>query len=196
MSVRLFVLGLLYGQDRHGYEIKEVAKLWGLERWARIGFGSIYHALGKLQEEGCIEERGVEQEGNRPQRYVYRITPAGQNTFFDLLRQTAREADTESRDIDLALAFIHHLPPEERITLLQQRLDSLTPRRRSLEDAVASYAAARTTDDPQWDEQRRLLREAPWVEAGVEHSLGRVRFEMEWMERVLAGVGDWGLSRP
>jgi DNA-binding PadR family transcriptional regulator len=191
MSVRLFVLGLVYGRDRHGYEIKEVAKVWGLERWARIGFGSIYHALGKLQEEGAIEERGVEQEGNRPQRYVYRVTDAGRVAFLELLRKTAREADVESRDVDLALAFIHHLPPGERISLLAERLEGLRPRHAQLAGAMATYAAARAGDDPRYDEQRRLLREVPWVEAGVAHSLGRVAFEIEWLEGVLARVADW-----
>ena len=191
MSVRLFVLGLIYGRDIHGYDIKETAKLWGLDRWAKIGFGSIYHALGKLHEEKLIEERGVEQEGNRPVRYVYRITDAGKTIFLDLLRQTARSADVETREIDLALAFIHHLPPEERASLLQERFTSLIPRRHFLENAMEGYAKARATADPQWAEQRRILREAPWVEVGVAHSLGRVVFEMEWMKKVLQTVADW-----
>ena len=191
MSVRLFVLGLVYQRDIHGYEIKEVAKLWGLDRWANIGFGSIYHALGKLQEEKLIEERGVEQEGNRPTRYVYRITDTGRDACLNLLRQTARTADTESRDIDLALAFIHLLPSQERVSLLQERLEGLTPRYQFLTDSMAAYEAARTTDDPQWEEQRRILNEVPWVVAGVRHSLGRVQFELEWMGAVLESVADW-----
>ncbi len=191
MSVRLFVLGLVYQRDIHGYEIKEVAKIWGLERWANIGFGSIYHALGKLQEEQLIEERRVEQEGNRPLRYIYRITEAGQEACLNLLRQTARTADTESRDIDLALAFIHLLPPDERVALLQERLERLEPRYQSLVDSAAAYEAARTTDAPHLDRQRQILHEIPWVVAGVKHSLGRVRFEREWMREVLETVAEW-----
>ena len=30
MSVRFFVLGVLYGKDAQGYEIKETARLWAL----------------------------------------------------------------------------------------------------------------------------------------------------------------------
>ena len=44
MSVRFFVLGVLYGKDAHGYKIKETARLWALPRWADIQEGSIYHA--------------------------------------------------------------------------------------------------------------------------------------------------------
>jgi DNA-binding PadR family transcriptional regulator len=195
MSVRLFVLGLVYQRDIHGYEIKEVAKVWGLDRWTNIGFGSIYHALGKLQEEQLIEERGMEQEGNRPTRYIYRITEAGRDACLSLLRQTTRTADTESRDIDMALAFIHLLPPEERVALLQERLERLTPRYEFLANAMAAYEAAQTTDDPRWDECRRILRDIPWVVAGTRHSLGRVRFEQEWMREVLETVAEWPSRR-
>ncbi len=66
MSVRLFVLGQVYEKDTHGYEIKEQAKLWGVERWANIGFGSIYHAISTLQAEEMILEQSVEQESGRP----------------------------------------------------------------------------------------------------------------------------------
>ena len=66
MWVRLFVLGQVYERDTHGYEIKEKEKLWGVERWANIGFGSIYHSISKLQAEEMILEQSVEQESGRP----------------------------------------------------------------------------------------------------------------------------------
>jgi len=177
MSVRLFILGLAMHGDTHGYEIKETAKRWGVERWAKFGFGSIYHALGKLEEEALLEEVGEHQEGNRPPRYVYRITESGRAAFYALLRETCQTAETESRDIDMALAFIHYLPPTERVTLLTQRLEALQPRYDSL-----VQSAARLKDD------HSLL---PWVAQGVQHSLGRVAFEREWMRDVIASVADW-----
>lgn len=191
MSVRLFVLGLVQSRDIHGYDIKEVAKLWGLERWANIGFGSIYHALGKLQEEKLIEERGVEQEGSRPPRYMYRITSEGKTAFFELLRETCRSAKPETRDIDLALAFIHYLPPQERVALLRERQEMLRPRLESLRHSVEGYEQAQSSEDPRHDSERDLLRTVPWVYAGVRHSWGRVQFEWDWMESVIAEVERW-----
>lgn len=189
MSVRLFTLGLVFLRDTHGYEIKEVARMWGVERWARIGFGSIYHALGKLQDEKLIVELRLEQDGNRPPRTVYRITDAGEAAFFDLLRHTCRTADPETRDLDMALAFIDQLPPAERVALLAERLAALEPRFRSLTETVEGYRQARET--PGDSATHRLLREVPWVEAGVAHSLGRIAFERAWLEGVIASVADW-----
>jgi DNA-binding PadR family transcriptional regulator len=185
MSVRLFVLGLVHRNDVHGYEIKETAKRWGVDRWARIGFGSIYHALGKLEEEGLILEMGLEQETNRPPRMVYRITESGTAAFLELLRQTCRTAETESRDIDMALAFIDALPPEERVALLKERLKNLEPRHQSLQESMAAFDA---NTDP---EIQLLNREVNWVAHGVRHSLGRIAFEVSWMNEVVADVANW-----
>jgi DNA-binding PadR family transcriptional regulator len=185
MSVRLFILGIACGGETHGYEIKEIAKRWGVERWAKFGFGSIYHALGKLQEEGLLLECGTTQDGNRPPRYVYKITEEGTEAFFSLLRETCQTADAETRDIDMALAFIHFLPPDERVSLLTQRLANLEPRYQSLTENLAAYEA---NTHP---EIQRINREVPWVAHGVRHSLGRVAFEREWMQSVLKTVADW-----
>ena len=176
MSVKLFVLGLVFLRDTHGYEIKEVASLWGIERWARIGFGSIYHALGKLQEDELIVELRLEQDGNRPPRMVYRITETGEEAFLTLLRHTCRTADPETRDLDMALAFIDQLPPDERVALLTERLAALEPRYQFLIKAREIY------------QQERGI---PWVEAGVAHSLGRIAFEREWLKGVIATVASW-----
>ncbi len=181
MSVRLFILGLAHEADIHGYEIKETAKRWGVERWAKFGLGSIYHALGKLQEENLLEEVGHTQDSNRPPRFVYRITEPGRAAFFALLRETCTQAETESREIDMALAFLHFLPPAERVELLTRRLENLQPRLDSLKASVT---------DPQ------LGALAPWVKICVEHSLGRVAYESAWMQEVLKTVANWPGPNP
>ncbi len=200
MSVRLFVLGIIYLQDVHGYEIKEVAKLWGVERWANIRFGSIYHALDKLEEEKLIVELRLEQDGGRPPRTMYRITEPGEYAFFQLLRHTCRTANFETRDIDMALAFIDQLPPSERVSLLSEYRESLQLRYNQLTASAHSFEQAGQrnatnapgeAEDAAMTEARRILRTVPWVEAGVQHSLGRVAFEREWLQTVIATVATW-----
>src|SRR5581483_10626233 len=112
MSVRLFVLGVLNEKETHGYEIKEIARTWNLDKWADVGYGSIYHALGVLEDEGLIEEVGVEQEGARPPRSVYRITERGRTSFLELLRETSQYGYQRKHSINLALTFLAQLPPQ------------------------------------------------------------------------------------
>lgn len=183
MSVRLFVLGLVNRKDIHGYEIKATAKLWGVERWARLHEGSIYHALAKLKEERLIEERAVEVSEKNGLRYVYCVTPEGRDAFLELLRETCRTAPTEGRDIDFALAFIDHLPPNERILLLEERHARLVEARTRLQ--------ADLNDLGQYPDLH------PWVSLGMRHTLARIEAEIAWNGSLLQAVGDWPQrSRP
>jgi len=177
MSVRLFVLGLIYQRDTYGYEIKATARLWGLERWAQIKDGSIYHALAKLDEEGLVEERNIEQlENNRP-RYVYRTTEKGREAFLSLLRETCRTAPTEGRAIDLGLAFIRHLPPEERANLLEERQTQLNKAHASLLVGFDNLHQHETLPS--------------WVLASMQHSLARIEAEIQWNLEMIDRVGQW-----
>ena len=177
MSVRLFVLGVVNQHDTYGYDIKATAHLWGLERWAQIRDGSIYHALGKLEEEGLIEERSVEQSENNRARYVYCITLAGRETFLTMLRDTLRTAPTEGRAIDLALAFVENLPSAERTSLLKERQERLLEAQALL---LHGFEEITRHDDL-----------SPWVSASVRHSLRRMEVELAWNLEMIQAVGEW-----
>ena len=100
MSVRLVLLGLLRDQPMHGYEIKQTIED-RMGDWTSIAFGSIYHALAKLTDEGMIEKAGVEQEGNRPSRTIYQITESGQAEFTRLLRERRHISANEEDDFSV-----------------------------------------------------------------------------------------------
>lgn len=178
MSVRLFVLGVLSGRDAHGYEIKETAQMWRLHHWSDVGYGSIYHALGMLAKEGLVAEVGVEQEGSRPPRSVYRITDAGRAALLRLVRESAVTGFAERHPINLATRFLVLLPPDERAALLEERL-------RRLEEAQGKVAARRA-------ELLTLGVRAPWTFATFDHDLGHREFEIRWTRALLEQVRGWG----
>jgi DNA-binding PadR family transcriptional regulator len=177
MSARLFVLGVLNERDAHGYEIREIAQEWRLEKWSDIGYGSIYHALGALEKEGLIVEVAVEREGGRPPRSVYRITDAGRRSLLELVRETAVIGFDERHPINLAIGFLILLPPDERAALLTERL-------RQMERAQERVAARRRELLP-------LGERAPWVLATLDHDLGHREFEIRWTRALLEQVRAW-----
>src|SRR5258708_6367959 len=132
MSVRLFVLGVLHDIDTHGYHIKEIARASNLDRWSDIAYGSIYHALNAMEKEGLIEQSGVEQEGDRPPRKLYRITKEGRGAFQTLLQETSEFGYNTKHPINLALPFITHFSPDERTARLEQRIRRLEERRETV----------------------------------------------------------------
>ncbi|MGB8213447.1 MAG: PadR family transcriptional regulator [Anaerolineales bacterium] len=124
MSTRLVILGLLRDQPLHGYEIKQIIEEH-MGDWTSIAFGSIYFALGKLSEEGLIEMVATEKQGNRPSRSIYQITDAGRMEFLRLLREVWSGVEREYFAIDVGLAFMNALPPEEIQGYLRQRVAQL-----------------------------------------------------------------------
>jgi DNA-binding PadR family transcriptional regulator len=177
MSARLFVLGVLNEREAHGYEMKEIARTWNLNLWADIGYGSIYHALGAMEDEGLIQEVAVEQAGARPPRSVYRITERGRDAFRELLRETCRFGYQEKHPINLALTFIAQFPPEERVALLEERL-------RRLEESFRIIAERR-------EKLRHLEAEAPSAITTLDHDLGHREFEIRWTRSLLEQVARW-----
>lgn len=177
MSVRLFVLGILDDRDAHGYELRDIAQTWNLSHWADVGYGSIYHALGKLTAEGMIREERVEQHGGRPARTVYAITEAGRAEFVRLLREAAISVTPEKRPVDLALAFICRLPSSERVELLNARSRKL--------ESVLEILRRKLT------ELRGLERKAPWALEPLKFDIARHELELRWNRELLTRIADW-----
>jgi len=193
--LELAVLGLLSEQPLHGYELKKrlsetLGPLWG------ISFGSLYPALRRLERNGAIE--ATEADGapaaiiptgslkgdlaaarvrRRPRaglrtRKAYRITPAGEQLFDQLL---ADESDDDERSFALKLSFCRHLTAAARIAFLERRRAQLTQRL-----AKTRRNPARTTD--------RYTRSL------LEHRLQSTQHDLEWIDELIALERDATLT--
>lgn len=186
--LELAVLGLLSEQPLHGYELKKrlsetLGPLWG------ISFGSLYPALRRLERSGAIE--ATEADGapaaaivptgsvkgdlaaarirRRPRtglrtRKAYRITPAGEQLFDQLLTD---ESDDDERSFALKLSFCRHLTAAARIAFLERRRAQLTQRL-----AKTRRNPARSTD--------RYTRSL------LEHRAQSTQHDLEWIEELIA----------
>ncbi len=124
MSTRMVILGLLKEQQLYGYEIKHIIEDH-MGDWTSIAFGSIYFALGKLEEEGKVEKVAVEKDGERPSRNIYRITEAGKEEFRTLLRENWDTLERQYYDFDIGLFFMDALSKEEVLAYLNKRVRQL-----------------------------------------------------------------------
>ena len=62
-----------------------------------------------------------EQEGNRPPRRIYTVTEEGEAAFYRLLRENLSTYPTPEFPGVVGLDFVHALPAEEVVELLEQR---------------------------------------------------------------------------
>jgi DNA-binding PadR family transcriptional regulator len=134
--LELAILGLLKDRSVHGYQLKKhLADTLG-SFW-QVSYGSLYPALKRLQRQGAVEMIFPKDEVGR-RKNVYRITPAGEALFAELLEQAGQEASADNA-FSVRLAFFKYLKPETRIRLLERRRAYLEGRGFTLKEKLRSY---------------------------------------------------------
>ena len=119
----LLLLGVLMVQSQHGYQINDFIER-ALCDVTTMKKPTAYALLDRLAAAGHISVH-AEQEGNRPPRKVYTITPSGRSLFLTLLRENLAAVDRPTFAGDIGLMLLRYLPLEEVLACLRQRLASL-----------------------------------------------------------------------
>ncbi|MFG3260453.1 PadR family transcriptional regulator [Streptomyces sp. NPDC048172] len=122
--LELAILGFLYEQPLHGYELKRrVAHLTGHVR--PIADGTLYPAIKRLERAGLLDRR-TEPGARAAPRHTLTLTAEGRA---ELRRRLSEADDTDISDENrwfTVLAFLRHLdgPPEQAV-VLRRRLTFL-----------------------------------------------------------------------
>ena len=120
MEKKLLLLGLLLSHDMHGYQLNEVLQQSpGMP--IALKKSNAYKLLTVMEKDGWVTHT-QEQEGNRPLRRVYTVTEIGKVAFDRLLRENLSTHPLPEFPGVVGLDFLHALPPEESIALLEKRL--------------------------------------------------------------------------
>ncbi len=120
----LAVLSVL-DRPRHPYEMAAVLKERGKDADMPIKWGSLYTVVANLEKHGFIEAVGSVKDGGRPERTVYRITPAGREEFEDWVRELVGTVEREPPRFKAGLSMIGVLGPDQAISRLRERLGQL-----------------------------------------------------------------------
>ncbi len=153
----------------HGYRLVEIVET-GLRSCTDLKKPTAYFLLGKLARAGMVT-RTRTREGKRPPKWVYRLTPKGEENFQSMLRKNLAEFIAPKNPGSAGLAFVDALPLEEARQLLAQRMAAL--------EAYAAIPAA----------------EAPEAAQGLVTSLERAHLQAElaWLQDLLRnGPGPGG----
>ncbi len=173
-SARVLVLGALHRADKpmHGYEIRQELERWGAEHWASLSYGSIYHALAKMAEEGLLTEAITESSQRGPDRKLYELTEQGRQEFAAGVRDLWWRYKPAIDRMSTAIAFMDVLPTDELLAALRRRAQGFRL-------ALDQY--------PEWI--RLKLEHAPAFVAESLH-LGRAKDEAElaWIEGVIEKI--------
>ncbi len=86
MDVKTLCLGVLTLGDASGYEIRKQFEEGPFAHFFDASYGSIYPALGRLLKDDLVSVTEHAQNG-KPDKKVYRLTPAGKKAFVDALSE-------------------------------------------------------------------------------------------------------------
>lgn len=152
VNVATLCLGILALGDATGYEIKK--RFDGpLKRIQQPSFGSIYPALSQLTKDGLVSCTVHAQE-KKPEKKVYRITPAGRAHLKTVLQESLPAPDRIHSDFLATMLFSDMLSPtfvaaaiEDRIAFYRDLLSHLecdhpSAVNQSGRDFVHGYAVA------------------------------------------------------
>jgi DNA-binding PadR family transcriptional regulator len=170
----LSLLSLLRERPMYPYEMAAKLREYGKDQAIKINWGSLYTVVQNLEKHGFIEPVEVDREGRQPERTTYRITEAGHAELMDWLRELLGVPEREYTRFEAALGESIHLGPDELISLLRQRLDTLDAANTELADGLDTWRAQMP---------RLFLIEA-------EYHLALRRAEAEWVRGLLKELTD------
>ncbi|MEV6827684.1 PadR family transcriptional regulator [Amycolatopsis sp. NPDC051102] len=124
----LAVLSAVMDRPRHPYEMAAVLKERGKEADVPIKWGSLYTVVANLEKHGFLEAVESVKDGGRPERTVYRITPAGRAEYEDWVRELVGTVEPEPPRFRSGLSMIGILGPDQAIGRLRERLEQLGER--------------------------------------------------------------------
>ena len=165
------VLGLLAASGEHsGYELSRLAERSVAFLWTPSQ-SQIYKVLPRLAAAGLARVREIEQR-RRPDKALYRITPAGREALRVWLEEVEDEPASGRVVFALKIFFCEFASPGTALaqlaayrTFLMRRLDKYEQIETQSQDSPTSY-------------QTHVLR----------HGLTRVRATLEWIDATAAAI--------
>ncbi|MET9875727.1 PadR family transcriptional regulator [Actinacidiphila glaucinigra] len=171
--LELTILGFLYEESLHGYELKErIAALNGHVR--PVSDGALYPAINRLTTAGLVSQHTEPGVGAAPRR-VLSLTDAGRTRLLARLRDPKPIEITDATRFFAVLAFLRHLPDTAaQAGVLRRRLEFLETPAGFFHDR-GKPVRAEDTGDPFRQGMLRIAR-----------ATGRA--EREWLTEVLADL--------
>lgn len=174
----LIILGLLKDKPRHGYEIKKQIKEV-ISTFAALEVESIYYTLNLLEKKSFVK-KAVSARGSRPEKFVYSLTPKGEERFSQLLTKGLLTAQRPNFSFDVALYFLPYLPVDVAMKRLKGRVRVLSKLQEGLQKLIDQLQE----------------RSSYHLKSIVEHNLELLLAEKRFIAKIEQELGQQKISIP
>ncbi len=175
----LAVLICLYERPMHPYEVASTLRQRHKQDSVRLNYGSLYAVVASLERRRLVTPVETGREGRLPERTVYELTAAGRAEMHEWLAELVSLPTKEYPSFEAALSFLPALPPDEAVSLLDERAARL-------ELLLAQTDAAR-----ELVERQRIPR-LFWIEGQFRYVLYRA--ELDYVRRLTADIRSGALE--
>ena len=158
------MLGLLYEQSLHGYEINRVIEERGIRNWANVGFSSIYYLLDKLESRGLVASNGARSKAKK----TFSITAEGRKSCRTRTKDLVQVRVPNKNPFMIGLANGSLFNEATFSELLQARLDELQ----------SQLAIVKR----EWKKQQPLPKPAEYL---FSFSVNEISSEISWLRSVI-----------
>ena len=167
--MRYALLALLAEGSTHGYELKQAFERLFRPVWPPINVGQIYTTLGRLERDGLVGSREVEQSG-RPDKRVYELTDDGRTALANWMSAPVEGA--RLRDEFFMKLVLATLSGTDPVQLLDRQRDQYLQSLRDL-DALAL--------ETEVESPAQLL---------IEGAMLHLQADLKWLDRCEERLGD------
>jgi len=173
----LAVLVFLFERPMHPYEMAATLRERHKEESIKLRYGSLYTVIGRLVSGGLIRPRETRRDGNRPERTIYELTPAGEAEMREWMREILRTPVKEFPQFEAGLSLLPALPPEEAAGLLDARIDLL---KEEIEKVNAGLREA------------KAMKLAPLFTIETEYRVAGLEMERDFVQDLVARIRKEG----
>lgn len=166
LTIEYALLGFLYQQPRHGYEIhQQLLASEGVGLVWRVKQSQVYALLHKLEQEGYIT--AVLETGDAyPPRKILHLTPAGETAFLDWLQTPVPQAHKMRQEFMAKLYFAAQIDAPAAVALIRRQRQKCQAWLALSEEQAASFTAAQRFE---------------WLLYQFRH--GQIEAMLQWLDR-------------
>lgn len=175
MKVPLYILGFLIKHGpQHGYKLKQIITE-EVSTFTKIKQPTIYYHLERMLKDGLVTSK-AEQEGNRPERSVYKITRKGRAAFAKHLDKALASNYEPEFLLDAVLYFISAVEKEKALEVLRKKEKVL--------DAEVSELLLKSTEVLLLADEK----ESAIMKSIFNHRIYHYQIELKWVRETIKDI--------
>lgn len=159
-TAEILILGILYDNPMHGYDLDRLINDRGIRQWADIGFSSIYYLLDKLEAKGLVSTLGAEGKSKK----AFSITYQGKEICVEQSKLLISQREANKNPFMTGLANSDFMDNKVVSSLLAARLENINSQLADLQEKAQAQDSLTPSAQRLFSySEMQIKSEANWI---------------------------------